>query len=452
MSEVLRAVRLGDRAGRGVVVKRPWLGERASGRAAQAIAREAEVLSAVRAPEIVSLEAAGEIAGLPYVAVEYVRGVPLDALLVHAGALPPAVVRAVALDLARALASVSSAGWVHGDVAPSNVLVDDAGEARLIDFGLATRVGAKRVEIAGKPGYVAPEAIRATTASPAEDVYGWGVVVAECALGTKLFEEQDLAEAASRGDAPRRVAELAASGLDVAAALQRDASARPAAPALIAGLDPKAIDRGGLAQLVAAVTLGATVEAGRRPSEPLPPMAAMAGEPKLARHPSRSTPRDSPALTPTAPMVRAVAATLIDVARRGEAGEALQPASSDATRASPPRASKPWRHGRLAVLLLGVAIVAGVFGRLSARTRQSSLSFAGTFPRRAEVRLDGQVAKPPIDGSALPVAPGRHTLVLVLPKGEMREYTFQVHPGQHVVLLPLQRGGASVEIPEERDP
>src|SRR6185436_15169380 len=105
-------------------------------------------------------------------------------------------------------------------------LVDDAGEARLVDFGLATRIGSKHVEIAGKPGYIAPEAVRAVEASPAEDVYGWGVVVAECALGRRLFPERALAEAASRADAPRAVAELGDWATSACDALRRDPAAR----------------------------------------------------------------------------------------------------------------------------------------------------------------------------------------------------------------------------------
>src|SRR5262245_56512361 len=150
MAEVRLAVRLGDRSGRMLALKRPLLGERASGRAAQAIAREAEVLEQVRAPELVSLQAAGEIAGLPYLATDHLPGVTLDVLIAQAGALPLAAVRVVARDLGRAIAALGACGWVHGDISPSNVLIDDTGEVRLIDFGLAARAGEKRPEIAGK--------------------------------------------------------------------------------------------------------------------------------------------------------------------------------------------------------------------------------------------------------------------------------------------------------------
>src|SRR5262245_26572349 len=117
MAEVFVAVRLGDRSGRTFVVKRPQLGERPTTEASQAILREGEVLTSVRGRGIVALEAAGDMAGLPYLALEHVRGAPLDRLLASAGALPPEVSSAIALELAQALAAVHDAGWVHGDVA-----------------------------------------------------------------------------------------------------------------------------------------------------------------------------------------------------------------------------------------------------------------------------------------------------------------------------------------------
>src|SRR5262245_14836801 len=249
MAEVLLAIRLGDRSGRLFVVKRPLLGERPSGRAAQAIAREGEVLMAVRGEGIVALEAAGEIAGLPYIAVEHIRGAALDVILDGAGALPESATRAIAKDLASALSALHAAGWVHGDIAPSNILVDDAGELRLIDFGLATKAGAKHIEIAGKPGYIAPEAVRPVEATTAEDIYGWGVVVTECALGRRLFKEESLAEAGARGEAPPEVAELASSIPGLAAALRRDPSARPSVASIIEQWKPLDIDRSALAEL-----------------------------------------------------------------------------------------------------------------------------------------------------------------------------------------------------------
>jgi serine/threonine-protein kinase len=411
MAEVSVAIRLGDRSGRTFVVKRPRLGERPSGAAAQAIAREGEVLAAVHASGIVRLEAAGDMAGLPYVALEHVQGAPLDELIARAGPLSEGATAAIARDLARALSTLHAAGWVHGDVAPSNVLVDDAGDARLIDFGLATRSGERRDVIAGKPGYVAPEAVRPIQAHPAEDIYGWGVVVAECSLGGRLFAERDLAEAASRGEAPPAVARLSAHGPLVAAALRREAGARPSASNLATSLESAVLDRARLATLVHDIRRGAPIAVGE----------ARAGAPGSRRSTLTSAP------TPTAPM--AVRSTMPDPI-------VLPRPSPDAKR----------RRVLMALLLVAALLTGALLGRLSVRIRQATMSFGSQMPRRAHLEFDGQPITPPADGSELPIAPGRHTLTLITSKGERREVTFRARPGEQVMLLPLMR---NVTTPDE---
>ncbi|MEZ4312063.1 MAG: serine/threonine-protein kinase [Polyangiaceae bacterium] len=210
MASVHLAVRLGDTSGRVVVLKRPPLGERPSGRAAQAILREAEVLAAVRGAGVPALEAAGDIAGLPYVALERLRGASLAKVLAAGGPLPYASVRAIGRDIARALARLHEAGWVHRDVTPSNIFVDDSGEAYLLDFGLCAHDGDERgADVAGTRGYAAPEAVVPGAARPARDVYGLAVCLAEATLGRRLFDESSLVEAGSRGDAPARRRSLA---------------------------------------------------------------------------------------------------------------------------------------------------------------------------------------------------------------------------------------------------
>jgi serine/threonine-protein kinase len=446
MAEVLLAVRLGDRTGRTFVVKRPLVGERSSGRAAQSIAREGEVLSAVKAPSIVALEAAGELASLPYLAVEHVRGLPLDQLLSRAGPLPEAAARAVVNDLASALAALHKAGWVHGDIAPSNLLIDDAGEARLIDFGLASRAGQKRAEIAGKPGYIAPEAVRAVEASPAEDIYALGVVAAECLLGRRLFRETSLAEAGARGDAPAEAAGLDSIAPGLAAALKREPAARPDAHSLAGALRSLPLDRAALAELVERETAPASSNQSDAPPDSSSEPAGISTAISTARSaPPAAPPAGSPgsyAITPTAPMVLTPA--------RDDASPAARSSSIAPNPDARPSSGDGWR--RLAITLLIVfAVLAGIgIGRVSTtRGRPTSVTITGTFPRRTQVELDGRTVTR-LDGP-LPIEPGRHILVISPPKGEKREYTFNARPGEQVVMIPFGRGtGVSTEAQEER--
>ncbi|UQA62953.1 serine/threonine protein kinase [Polyangium aurulentum] len=419
MAEVLVAVRLGDRSGRTLVLKRPVLGERASGRAAQAIAREGEVLAAVRGAGLPQLEARGELAGLPYVAIEHVRGAPLDELIAAGGGLEPGPLRALALDLARALGALHEKGFIHGDVAPSNVIVDDAGEARLVDLGLARRIGETTGELAGTPGYVAPEAALPGEARPALDVYGWAAVVAECALGRPIHAEKELASAATRGEPPRELRAWEEHLPGLGAALSRDPAARPETASLVAGFAALSIDRSALAERVDGWMRGETNSA-------LTPTAPMVVEARPAPGPTPAPQRLQPTVV-----------------------EGLSGRAPTAPRASPAR----WIS---VVALVGLAFAAGSFssrrGASPPPPRQAWVSFGTAVPARAQIELDGQKVPSPADGRLL-LAPGEHTLTVVLPKGARREYTFHVRPNENVVLLPPRRpAGSPDEGTEDREP
>ncbi|MDI1479849.1 serine/threonine-protein kinase [Polyangium sp. y55x31] len=423
MSDVLVAVRLGDRSGQTFVLKRPVLGERASGRAAQAIQREGEVLAEVRASALPALSARGELAGLPYVAIEHVRGAPLDELAPGAEPMPEGAARAVALDVARALAALHEKGWVHGDLAASNVMIDETGEAKLVDLGLARRAGEARPEVAGTPGYLAPEAALPGEASPASDVYGWAVVVAECALGRRIFPEDDLASAGARGDPPRALAAWEARIPGLAAALAREASRRPTSASIAAGLEALALDREALA---------ARVEAHRaRASEERTALARLPAP--EARGLSEKTP--PPALA--------------EPAREPEP----EPEPAPSPRPAPPPRRSVGIY--LAVALGAVLLFAmGQFSaRLPPRNPRGSVSLAGVVPRRAHVEVDGEKVALPADGR-LELRSGDHTVAVVLAKGGRREYTFRVRPNEHVVLVAPKKGATNNddEEAEEREP
>jgi eukaryotic-like serine/threonine-protein kinase len=80
-----------------------------------------------------------------------------------------------ALPLARALARVHAAGWVHHDVKPANILLHASGQPLLTDFGIARREG--EPSPAGSLGYVSPERLAGRTSNKRDDVYGYGRVL-----------------------------------------------------------------------------------------------------------------------------------------------------------------------------------------------------------------------------------------------------------------------------------
>ena len=135
---------------------------------------------------------AGEHDGLLYIAMEWVDGEDLRALLRREGALEPE--RAVALveDVGAGLDVAHAAGLVHRDVKPANILV--TGErARLCDFGLARHTASADSltgdrTLVGTVAYIAPEQIEGAGVDARSDVYSLGCVLFECLTGEPPYD------------------------------------------------------------------------------------------------------------------------------------------------------------------------------------------------------------------------------------------------------------------------
>lgn len=157
---------------------------------------EARNVSRLTHPNIVPVFEADVHHQQPYLVFEYVPGQTLAQLLASQGALPPAQAVALMLDVLGALQAAHAAGVVHRDLKPSNVLVDEAGRARVMDFGIAQRISADTDQtfsatVAGTPAYMAPEAARGAPVSPVMDVYSAGLMLAEMLWGQPLHPDPD---------------------------------------------------------------------------------------------------------------------------------------------------------------------------------------------------------------------------------------------------------------------
>lgn len=167
--------------------------------------QEARSVSRLTHPNIVPVFEADVQDQQPYLVFEYVPGQTLAAILAKRGALPPAEAVALMMDVLDALLGAHTAGVVHRDLKPSNVLVDEAGRARVMDFGIAARMqdGAHAasgtpVPAAGTPGYVSPEAALGAPLTPSMDIFSAGIVLAEMLAGKPLIGERDPARAIAR--------------------------------------------------------------------------------------------------------------------------------------------------------------------------------------------------------------------------------------------------------------
>ncbi|BDU71937.1 serine/threonine-protein kinase [Mesoterricola silvestris] len=134
----------------------------------------------------------GESGGIPYVTMEYLKGVTLRALLDDRERLPVPLVIRVARQVAEGLEAAHAVGVVHRDIKPMNVLFDVRGDAKIMDFGLATPLDALRAGDEGgpmgTPRYMSPEQVRGEQAGACSDLYALGVMIFELCTGGPPFE------------------------------------------------------------------------------------------------------------------------------------------------------------------------------------------------------------------------------------------------------------------------
>ncbi|MEV7617817.1 bifunctional serine/threonine-protein kinase/ABC transporter substrate-binding protein [Streptomyces sp. NPDC089799] len=154
--------------------------------------REATAAGRLTGRWVVPVVAADPEAREPWLATPFVPGPSLAEAVAAYGPLPAGTVRTLGVRLAEALEQVHSAGLVHRDVKPGNILLALDGP-RLIDFGIARETGSTALTsadaVVGTPGYLAPELARAGAPAPepASDLFSLGCVLAYAATGRGPF-------------------------------------------------------------------------------------------------------------------------------------------------------------------------------------------------------------------------------------------------------------------------
>ncbi len=209
----------------------------------QRIQREARALAAVRHPNCVRIHdmvparsdpGLAELDGMVIV-MGYVEGEPLGELVRARGLLDDVGAARVWIDLAGALAAAHARGVMHRDVKPANVVIDRAGRAHLIDFGIARKSGDATMTqagfVLGTPDFLAPEIACGQRATAASDSWQLAATISYALTGNPPRGEHADAvsglRAAASGAAlshlPRRTAHLAL----LCAAMDNDPGRRP---------------------------------------------------------------------------------------------------------------------------------------------------------------------------------------------------------------------------------
>ncbi|WP_066902710.1 serine/threonine-protein kinase [Millisia brevis] len=157
---------------------------------------EARTTALLNHPGIAGVHDYGEITDpdgqtTSYLVMELVVGEPLNAVLARMGRLPVRLALDMLEQTGRALQAAHSAGIVHRDVKPGNIMITPAGQVKITDFGIAKAVDASPVTrtgmVMGTAQYIAPEQAVGDDATAASDVYSLGVVGYEALSGKRPF-------------------------------------------------------------------------------------------------------------------------------------------------------------------------------------------------------------------------------------------------------------------------
>jgi len=169
--------------------------------------REARTTSALNHPNIVTIYDVAEQDGTAYIAMEFVEGLTLSALIAN-GPLPIDQTIRVSAQIADGLATAHEAGIMHRDIKPANIMITGDGGVKILDFGLAKTVavaGARTIPglrqtsptregfIVGTPHYMSPEQLSGDTIDARSDQFALGVVLYQMLSARPPFDGRTVA-------------------------------------------------------------------------------------------------------------------------------------------------------------------------------------------------------------------------------------------------------------------
>ncbi len=156
--------------------------------------REARAIAALKHPNIVGLYDFGEGFGSAYLAMEFLEGPNLQALLKNDPERLKKSWRDYFVQSARGLAAAHAKGILHRDLKPANLVLDEHGILRILDFGLARPEAdsGSTSKLIGTPAFFPPEVLRGEAASPASDVYSLGATFYTLAAGRWPYVGEDV--------------------------------------------------------------------------------------------------------------------------------------------------------------------------------------------------------------------------------------------------------------------
>jgi len=210
--------------------------------------REVRVARQVSHKNVCRVYDIGEVDGRHFLSMEFIKGEELSSLLRRIGRLPQDKAIQLARQICAGLSAAHDVGVLHRDLKPANVMIDEHGNARILDFGLAGLVeefGEDEVR-AGTPAYMSPEQIEGKEQTVRSDIFSLGLVLYELFTGKRAFEATTLNELIKlrRSDATPTTPTSIVKDLDpliekvIDRCLQKDPEQRPSSALQVAAALP----------------------------------------------------------------------------------------------------------------------------------------------------------------------------------------------------------------------
>ncbi|MBP5683721.1 MAG: Stk1 family PASTA domain-containing Ser/Thr kinase, partial [Bacilli bacterium] len=154
--------------------------------------REALAASSLSHPNIVEMYDVGEDKGMYYIVMEYVKGVTLKQLLKKRGALTLSECIDIMLQLTDGISHAHASYIIHRDIKPQNIMIQDNGEIKITDFGIAIALNNTQMtqtnSIMGSVHYLPPEQASGKVATVKSDIYSMGIMFYELLTGSLPFK------------------------------------------------------------------------------------------------------------------------------------------------------------------------------------------------------------------------------------------------------------------------
>ncbi|MCC5849653.1 MAG: serine/threonine protein kinase [Verrucomicrobia bacterium] len=155
----------------------------------ETLQKEAQAMATLNHPNVVQVYSFGREQHQPYFVMELLQGERLDEMMADGGIVPEARMMEIGLDVAKGLQAAHNAGLTHGDIKPANILMDQEGVGKVVDFGLARFMeSGDEIEVWGTPYYIAPEKARKKGEDSRSDQYSLGATMFHALAGKPPFD------------------------------------------------------------------------------------------------------------------------------------------------------------------------------------------------------------------------------------------------------------------------